>query len=60
MNKYLVTIYFSDADQYEVDAENEDEAEEIARNLLRKDDFGYLDIDSTEVEFMYTNEEEEE
>ena len=59
MNKYLVTIYFSDADQYEVDAENEYEAEEIARNLFRKDDFGYLDIDATEVEFLCTNEEGE-
>lgn len=59
MNKYLVTIYFSDSDQYEVDAENEYEAEEIARDLFRKDEFGHLDIDATEVEFMCTNEEGE-
>lgn len=58
MNKYLVTIYFSDLDQYEVDAEDEYEAEEIARGLFRKDEFGHLDIDYTEVE-LCTNEEGE-
>ena len=58
MNKYLVTIYFSDAFQYELDAENEDRAEEIATKFFRDED-GIHDIDGVEVELVCTDEEGE-